>query len=290
MAKVIPLVLKTVRERRGLTQEDLAQRAKLDKQTVCRLETDKSKEGSTRPHTIDGLAQALRTDPDILTGKRPLPDADDDDRSAHDLSRLNFGVSTQFRNAMYLVAERYNVKYSGIVELAPFLFCWAAEASLRQRRERLASAEAALSALRDSDNSMEHLQPFDFSELQEKIDAEKESIDCHDIWGKGTEFAVDGDYPFDTPFATFLANLTNEIGDDATFKEYMWDDFPFYRVCAQEALSLIGGDNELAEAILEGNIALHQMPKELRGFGKTKERVEWARAKLEDYNRELRRG
>ena len=291
MAKVIPLVLKTLRARRGLTQDDLAHRAKLDKQTVCRLETNKDKESSTRRHTIDGLAQALRTDPDVLTGKRPLPDADDDDRSALDLSRLNFGVSTNARNAMYLVSERYNnVKYSDIVELAPFLFCWAAEANLRQRKQRLASAEAALNALRDSDSSMEHLQPFDFSELQEKIDAEKTSIDCHDIWGTNSEFAADGEYPFDTPFAKFLANLTNEIGDDATFQEYMWGDFPFYRVCAQEAFRLVGGDNELAEAILEGKIALHQMPKELREPDKRKERVEWARAKLEDYNRELRRG
>jgi hypothetical protein len=70
----------------------------------------------------------------------------------------------------------------------------------------------------------------------------------------------------------------------------MSDDFPFYRVCAQEAVDLVGGDTELAEAILEGKIALHQMPKELQKFEKTKERVEWARAKLEDYNRELRRG
>ncbi len=289
MAKVIPLVLKTLRTRRGLTQEDLADRAKLDKQTVCRLETDKGKESSTRPHTIDGLAQALRTDPDILTGKRPLPDAENGDSSPMELSKLNFGVSTQARNAMYLVSERYNVKYSDVVELAPFLFCWAAEASLRQRKERLASAEAALSALRDSDSSMEHLEPFDFSELQEKIDAEKESIEYHDIWGKGTELAVDGDYPFDTPFAKFLANLTNEIGDDATFQEYCWLDYPFYRVCAQEAVRLVGGDNELAEAILEGKIALHQMPKELREFDKRKERVEWARGKLEDFQRDMLR-
>ncbi len=287
--KVIPLVLKTLRARRGLTQDDLAQRAKLDKQTVCRLETDKSKESSTRRHTIDGLAQALRTDPDVLTGKRPLPDADDDDRSALDLSRLNFGVSTNARNAMYLVSERYNVKYADIVELAPFLFCWAAEASLRQRKEHLARAEAALSALRDSDSSMEHLEPFDFSELQEKIDAEKESIEYHDIWGKGTELAVDGDYPFDTPFAKFLANLTNEIGDDATFEQYCWLDYPFYRVCAQEAVRLVGGDTELAEAILEGKIALHQMPKELREYSKRKERVEWARGKLEDFQRDMLR-
>ena len=135
---------------------------------------------------------------------------------------------------MYLAAERYNVKYADIVELAPFLFCWAAEAHLRQRKERLASAEAALSALRDSDSSMEHLQLFDFSELQEKIDAEKESINCHDIWGKGTELAVDGDYPFDTPFATFLANLTNEIGDDVTFEEMGGTIFRFIEYAHRE--------------------------------------------------------
>ena len=51
-AKVIPLVLKTLRARRGLTQDDLAHRAKLDKQTVCRLETNKDKEKLPRAGTL----------------------------------------------------------------------------------------------------------------------------------------------------------------------------------------------------------------------------------------------
>ncbi len=290
MPKVIPLVLKHLRGQKGWTQDELARRAKVNKQTISRLEKENSAHAVTRQHTVEGLAQALRANPNVLTGKSPLPETEDDARPALELSKLNFGVSTQARNAMYLVSERYNVSYVDMVELTPYLFCWAAEASLRQRKERFASAESSLNALRDADSGMDHMQPFDFSDLEEKIDAEKTSIECHDIWGKRTDFAVDGDHPFDTPFATFLQSLASEIGGGATFDEYMWLDFPFYRVCPQEAVALVGGDIELANEILAGHIALHQMPKELRKSGRSKNRAEWARAKLEDFRRDLRRG
>ena len=290
MEKVVAFALRTMRNRRGLTQDELAHKAKVDKQTVYRLETEKSEHGTTRRRTVHGIAQALRTDPDILTGKRPLPNAEDDQRPALELSKLNFGVSTQTRNAMYLVSDRYNVTYSDIVELAPFLFCWAAEESLRLRKARLGSAELALKALRDADSDMNHMHPLDFDELQEKIDAEKTSIECRDIWGRSTELAVDGEYPFDTPFATFLETLTDRLGGDASFEEYMWGDFPFYRVCKDEALDFTGDDAKLADEILAGHIALHQMPKELREPSKRKERIKWARAKFEDFQRDLRAG
>lgn len=284
---VVPFVLKALRNRRRLTQKGLAERAKVDKQTVYRLEADTRERSSTRRSTVDALARALRTDPEILIGKRPLPVAEEDDRSVLEMSKLNTEVSTQMRNAMYLVSERYNVKYSDILELAPFLFCWVAEASLRQRKERLLRMEAALKELQDADSDVKHLHPLDLSEVEEKIKHEKGSIEYHDIWGITAEGYVEGKYPFDTPFAEFLNSLTDEMGNDASLDEYCWSDFPSYRVCQKEAMDLFGADAELADEILQGHIALHQMPKELRELGKRKERADWARAKLEDFRRLL---
>jgi transcriptional regulator with XRE-family HTH domain len=289
MPKVVPFVLKQLRKTRGWTQEELANRAKLDKQTICRLEAESSGQAETRQRTVDGLANALKADPSVITGKTPLAETQDDEGPLTQMSRLNFRVSTQARNALYLISERYNVSQSNIVELAPYLFCWAAEASLRQRKERVARAESALQAMRDADSAIDHLETSDFSEIQRKIEAEKDSIKFHDIWGKGTEFAAHStDWAFDNPFAVFLESLANDIEGDTTFDEYAMGGFPFYRVCPEDALDLVGGDAELADAILDGRIVLHQMPKELCEPVKTKERVEWARAKLEDYQHALR--
>jgi transcriptional regulator with XRE-family HTH domain len=288
MPKVVPLVLKQLRKTKGWTQEELAERAKLDKQTICRLEAESSGHAETRQHTVDGLANALRADPSVLTGRTPLTATQDDEGPLAQMSRLNFRVSTQARNALYLISERYDVAQSAIVELAPYLFCWAAEASLRQRKERVARAESALQAMRDADSAIGHLEASDFSEIQRKIEAEKDSIKFHDIWGTGTEFAAHStDWAFDNPFAVFLESLANDIEGDTTFDEYGMGDFPFYRVCPEDALDLVGGDAELADAILQGHIPLHQLPKELRDPIKTKERVVWARTKLEAYQHAL---
>jgi transcriptional regulator with XRE-family HTH domain len=57
--------LKTLRIRRALTQEELAQRAGLTKTAINRLEVDKAE---PRMSTLRKLAQALGVDPSELVG------------------------------------------------------------------------------------------------------------------------------------------------------------------------------------------------------------------------------
>jgi transcriptional regulator with XRE-family HTH domain len=58
--------LKTLRIRRALTQEELAERAGLSKNAVNRLEVDKAE---PRMSTLRKLAQALDVDPSELVGE-----------------------------------------------------------------------------------------------------------------------------------------------------------------------------------------------------------------------------
>ena len=58
--------LKTLRIRRALTQEELAQRAGLSKNAVNRLEVDKAE---PRMSTLRKLAKALHVDPSELVGE-----------------------------------------------------------------------------------------------------------------------------------------------------------------------------------------------------------------------------
>jgi transcriptional regulator with XRE-family HTH domain len=57
--------LKTLRIRRALTQEELAERAGLSKNAINRLEVDKAE---PRMSTLRKLAQALGVDPSELVG------------------------------------------------------------------------------------------------------------------------------------------------------------------------------------------------------------------------------
>jgi transcriptional regulator with XRE-family HTH domain len=290
MAKIVPFVLKKLRERKGLTQERLAELANLNKQTIWRLENDEASQEATRLRTVTDLAKALRTHESVLTGQSPLPEPQDDDAPFPEMSKLNFEVSTSARNALYLMSDRYSIAQAYIVELAPYLFAWAAETSLRQRRERLDRVETALKALKDADKALDHLVPADFEELEDKIEQETIAIKCHDIWGGATDFIARSDSAcIDNPFGVFIDGIADEIGDGTTVEQLPWGDWPIYRLCPKEAEEFIG-DAELAQEIVNGHIALHQMPKDLRETNsETREkRREWARTNLDRYKKYLR--
>jgi len=57
--------LRSVRQRRGLTQRELAARAETGQQTICQLET---RQRGAYPKTIRKLASALKVPPAELMG------------------------------------------------------------------------------------------------------------------------------------------------------------------------------------------------------------------------------
>jgi transcriptional regulator with XRE-family HTH domain len=298
MPKIDPNALKHLRSAKGWSQEELAERTKakdgpkIDKQTIWRLE--QGGHTNTRDRTIQQLARALNADPAVLTGQAKLPNLDDD-AGYFLMSKLNFRVSYDAHNALFLVSERYNVTHQEIVELAPFLYCWAAEASLQQRRDRLEKAEAALEGAKSVEADIRHLPSSDFTSSEEKFAIERESIDSHDIFGMALndDGSLSNDATYnegtDNPFAVFLSDLAQDVGPTVSFEACPFRGFPEYRVCPKEAGLLAGGDSELAEEILTGHLLLNEMPKELRQIELFKERTEWVRAKVEEFRAEMRR-
>lgn len=63
-------ILRAVRERRGMTQEELAERAGMTRAAVANLERGVSR---ARPSSAYRLAEALQVYTDVLTGALPLP-------------------------------------------------------------------------------------------------------------------------------------------------------------------------------------------------------------------------
>jgi transcriptional regulator with XRE-family HTH domain len=287
MPHILPDVLKRLRLAKGWSLEQLADRTKpkINKQTIHRIE--KGPPRNTRDSTLGQLAKALSVPPAVLTGQEQLPESLDDDGGYFLMSKLGFRISTQACNAMFLVGDRYNVTHQEIVELAPFLFCWAAEKSLQQRRDHLRQVELACETAQILESEIRHLGATDFTNSEEKIAAEKESIEQRDLFGLSLdEYSNPNDWTTN-PFAVFLASLTEDIGEGASFEGYSFRDFPDYRICAEDAALFSDGDPELADHILQGHVALNGMPKELHDFGKYKERAEWARGRVDEFRKDM---
>jgi transcriptional regulator with XRE-family HTH domain len=282
MTQIKKQVLRKLREAKGWSQEELAKAAKFNKQTISRLE--RGEQQKTRPRTIAKLARVLSVEEAVLTGAAPVPDV----APPPVMSPTSIEMSTRTDNALWLVARRYHAHPADIVELAPLLFCWAAETSLRQRRQRLADLERACEAARSLEKEMRHLPAApNFVYSEEKIAAESGSVDSNDIFGVcfDEDAFTDGVPQFpddftDNPFARFLATVADDLGDLATFEGFMPIDYPDYRVCPEE----------LTEAILDGRVVLSAMPKEFHdlsffGKAKTEDRIAWMRRQVDEYNK-----
>jgi hypothetical protein len=203
------------------------------------------------------------------------------------MSKLSFPISTSTLNALFLVGQRYHVPQSDIVELAPFLFCWAAEASLRKRRDRLQRAEAARDNARELEAKMRHLIRSDSEDFKNKINAERQSIEDGDLFGMSHDYYSTANDWTDNPFALFLDSLTEDMGEEDTFEGYGSFDYPIYRICADVAAQFADGDADLTDHILRGHLELNQMPKEIRDPVNFKRRAEWVQEKVQEFRNEM---
>lgn len=264
MPAINPDTLRKLRERRRLTLDQLAEESKLDKQSIHRLE--KGKRGRVRELTLTNLAKALGVEKNRLIA--PLADGDEPEAvSAAEVnkSQLNLRVSAQARNALLLASERFHVKPAQIVELAPFLFYWAAEKCLRQRKQRLDNisqqsaeiserVEAMVTELDELiDGALPLVSYWKDDELNEALVDEYADIAFHYLFG---EFGG-------SPIADFLAQLASELGGEADFEGWESGSSPAYHVCKEEAAWLADGDAVALESILEGHAPLHELPREV---------------------------
>src|SRR6516165_3221049 len=188
MGKVIPPQrLKQLRELRGLSQDQLAKKAGLTKQTIYRLER-KGERRPIRDGNLDRVARALDFDLEVVIGEVPIPSETTPTNPVRDETayRLNVRVDASIRNAYELVARRYGVTPSKIAQLAPLLFNVVAEGSLKRRRQRLNDLEARLNRAADCEEDFPHwpLSLFEMGDQKEAIRTEEASINSRDLFGK----------------------------------------------------------------------------------------------------------
>jgi transcriptional regulator with XRE-family HTH domain len=288
MAKINPDVLRRLRKESHLSLAALAEKAGVDQQTIHRLEQgDRIR---THQTTIDKIANALRTDPHTLTGPTPEEDWAPTTLAWERKSQLNLRVTDKSRNALALVCDRFNVKPFQVVELAPFLFFWVAEQSLRRRKERLDELRQRFDEISELSDKFgtttrvlvalnEYSNPVDQKDF---ISAEQESISKRDPFARSID-------SLKNPISVFLGELASQLEGLAKFND--WGDpnsSPDYRICEEGAAALVNGDEEAVKRILSGHAPLHGLPKELRAPDRAEERTSWLRARgNEAWNEEL---
>jgi hypothetical protein len=132
-------------------------------------------------------------------------------------------------------------------------------------------------------------QLFDNDDTDEWLSEETSSISRKDLFGDqihGRSFEWERrnyDDATDNPFSCFLRELVAPLGRVAEFHRWYPSDSPRYQVCADEAASLVGNDAQRADEILRGAVALHEMPKEIRGNEHVDARADWVRAQAQQY-------
>jgi transcriptional regulator with XRE-family HTH domain len=285
--------VRILRDRKGLSQGQLAEEAKLSTDSLSRLERGKQSGSSRR--TQDSLAAALGVEAGVLTGDLPLPPQHEKPDDWLDTRRyqLNYRVDGATQNAYTLVSARYGIPKARIVELAPLLFVLVAEKSLADRKnkiERLNEAiDAAAKIARDFHHLPNNVSP-EFSTDQE-IKAEEKSIAAADIFGRNIPrdlfilsdyLKPDYDPDKDNPFVCTLQEMATDRG--MVKVEVVSEEGVSYEVCRKMAHQFAGQEIELTKLILNGWALLADMPESLRRDGPEEGRMAWLRQKKTEYD------
>ena len=190
-----PDALKAARERRGLTQAQLADALGCGKETVSRWERGRSRR--LHPRHRESLCATLGVGwPALSDAGSGAPDGISGD-----------GVDTALR----LAAERYGVGVRDVMEAAPLLFAAAAERSLTERRQRL---DAARAEAESAGRTLADKAPWLGRAVAEAVRKEERSIAENDIFGRLVRADADGDDDRG-PFARHLRDLAKDLPESA---------------------------------------------------------------------------
>lgn len=289
-ARIIAQRLLEMRERQGLSQQQLAKKLGVNEQTVSRWER-----GREQPHAknLQVLAKVLRTEVEVLCGSKAMPrdELTAQERRALGIYQMNVRVRGDVRNAYTLVARRYRVPATRIVEIAPLLFLIAAERSLERRLKNLEQLQRLLDASDAMRSQFPHLPPSvtPAYRASDAIHAERASIEAKDILGQSIPPGVfdgfdgsDYDEAVDSPFACYLRDQTRDLSSAAQLIAFDEKWAVQYEVCEEEALALADSDPYLAGNIVGGNIPLHEMPREFFAPEALQERLDWMKSQVKE--------
>lgn len=276
-----PATLKALRETKRLTQEVLVElvnrigKGSLDKRQLQRIEGKARLEGPhyVREKTLLALARALGVAPAELQSARedsPAAPAEVDERMP-----LPVKVRPATVTKLDLIRSAYMVTLEEIIDLAPLMFVYHAESSLRERRQRLASDWQLRARFMRALPEMQHLIEEGEQATLSKLQAESDSIRYCDIFGTWLDHEVSDDDEFgDNLFTEYLQRLSGhfaapsklEVDEElpAVLVPHAENRITDYTVCTEYLDWLTGRDPEIKTAILNRELLIDNIPAKLR--------------------------
>ena len=293
--KIVPETLRKLRKDKRLSQQGLADRARVDKKTIARIEGGRG--GDARESTVTDIAKVLGVDPLVLAEGPESEAMRDEDLRKHGYRRASLHFRGETILAYDLVWDRYGVEMWDVIDAAPFLFTLLAEMSLAERRRRLDEMAAAWTAYEPT--VPKHLRHDPGGRHSEGFLAEENSIEKRDLFARTIEEddelgmrANESYYAEErNPFLDFLAERAEELGPDNDAIEcenmYLLGGGLFgWRLFAAYHRRLTGGSARANYALSHGYVRLTQIPEHLRGDHEdddvAKERAQWLEGRVPD--------
>ena len=295
--KIDPERLHSLRNKKGFTRSQLAQRSGISERTIQRLENEPQRSQKSQEHTLNSLAQALgvEKEPGVLTGELPLPASNKTPADNPDRVQIGAQIAPKTRLAYDLIKHRYGVSRTEIINMAPLFFVLLAEGSLAQRREKLKEVEDMLVRL-DEIRATGGTWSAEFSQAavvaEWASESDKASIASADIFGM--DLLDDGGSYTDAfepikinPFALYLRNLAGELAipdvvdvdkGDLNFRSQY--KFPDYEVCTEELDHISQGSSKARRTLETGHVRLSEIPETLMAEDAGEERAKWLEDKL----------
>ncbi len=280
-SKISPAAVKFYREKRRLSQEALVRlvrtrgRGKLEKRQLQRIESNASVPDlmNVREATLHSLARALDLPSKLL---QSAPEDSPEVRSeGSERVQLNARVRASTLTKLDLIRSAYSVELEEIIDLAPLMFAYHAESSLRERRQRLEDDLQLRERFLRAIPEMQHLAGEGELVTPPKLTSESDSIRYGDIFGMWLDLETyDGLELGENPFTEYLQRLS--AGFAAPSKLEVSDEFPAllvpeaetriadYTVCTEHLDWLTRGDPELKMAILSRELLIDDIPAKLR--------------------------
>jgi transcriptional regulator with XRE-family HTH domain len=284
----------TLRKLRGdRSQEGLAEKARVSRKTISRIENGEADPAKIRRVTVERLAKALDTTPEKLA-------AAPDQGSLNEALLRRWGyrkISTYLDGdtalSFALVEQRYGISAKRQLDLAPLFTALLAEMCLSERLRKL---EELSNAFEEYSCSLPaHLKHGEGarSDFENAFYDEKESVASKDLFGRQIQRAAETNHyavwPFDpdesNPFVEFLKetarslelDLTDDLGDEPRILE---DGLPESACVFHGELQEICGDSYWARlALQQGHARIRDIPADLLDREKSEERVAWLEAK-----------
>ncbi len=246
--KINRAALRTFRERRGFTQQQLAEKIGCTKDTVSRWERGMSQK--VRSHLRKPLCDALDVKWSALTEEKEFS------RSSSVKVEIDLGC----KNSLEVVADRFNVRPRDILEISSLLFIVVAELSLRDRQDRLQRVNQAWDDLKQNlSNEDGHLGMECFSiqhPLAEDLYfGEKKSIEARDLLGRSieageAEHLIDGDGPFVHYIRKLIKQLPMETASSVDSSDgYMIDEYKVAEDTMKDITGLSADDEIQGKAL-----------------------------------------